>query len=122
MTKAKKIILDEQVTLQLGCVGSKSKINFGTKVPVHIGTVAEDVYFDIVNLDRYDCVIGTPFMNKHGVCLNFGKRTIKVGREEIRGYTIAEEIDFIRRREPRPKPWIKRSTNVPIAEPTPTSI
>lgn len=51
-------------------------------------------------------------MNRHGVCLDFGKRTIKVGREEIRGYTIAEEMDFIRRREPPPKPWIKRAKAV----------
>ncbi|KAF8187927.1 hypothetical protein K438DRAFT_1473186, partial [Mycena galopus ATCC 62051] len=66
-----RIPLTEQVTLQLGCVGSRSKISFGTRVPVEFGGVRGHVYFNQVNLDRYDVVIGTPFMNKHGLILDF---------------------------------------------------
>ncbi|KAF8209584.1 hypothetical protein K438DRAFT_1467200, partial [Mycena galopus ATCC 62051] len=72
-----RIPLVEQVTLQLGCVGSRSKISYGTRVPVEFGGVRGHVYFDQVNLDRYDVVIGTPFMNKHRVTLDFGKREIR---------------------------------------------
>ncbi|KAJ7721257.1 hypothetical protein DFH07DRAFT_693304, partial [Mycena maculata] len=32
-TKAPRIRLEEQITLQLGCVGSRSRINYGTRVP-----------------------------------------------------------------------------------------
>ncbi|KAF8147095.1 hypothetical protein K438DRAFT_1461246, partial [Mycena galopus ATCC 62051] len=75
-TKCKPIVLDEQVTLQLGCVGSRSKINYGTRPPVNFGGILGHVYFDQANLDRYDGVIGTPFMNKHGIVPDFGKREI----------------------------------------------
>ncbi|KAF8194378.1 hypothetical protein K438DRAFT_1433441, partial [Mycena galopus ATCC 62051] len=71
-----RIPLTEQVTLQLGCVGSRSNISYGTRVPVEFGGVHGHVYFDQVNLDRYDVIIGTPFMNKHGVVLDFGTREI----------------------------------------------
>ncbi|KAK6984030.1 hypothetical protein R3P38DRAFT_3232840 [Favolaschia claudopus] len=69
--------LSEQVTLQLGCVGSRARINFGTRAEVDFGGIRGHAYFDIVNLDRYDAVIGTPFMAKHGLCLDFGKREIR---------------------------------------------
>ncbi|KAF8146263.1 hypothetical protein K438DRAFT_1470657, partial [Mycena galopus ATCC 62051] len=72
-----RIPLAEQVTLQLGCVGSRSKISYGTRVPVEFGGVRGHVYFDQVNLDRYDVVIGTPFMNKHGVVLDFERREVR---------------------------------------------
>ncbi|KAJ7247699.1 hypothetical protein C8J57DRAFT_977190, partial [Mycena rebaudengoi] len=65
------ILLDEQITLQLGCVGSRSKISHGTWPPVDFGGINGFVYFNQVNLNRYDSIIGTPFMNRHGVILNF---------------------------------------------------
>ncbi|KAF8144426.1 hypothetical protein K438DRAFT_1485104, partial [Mycena galopus ATCC 62051] len=75
-TNCKSIPLDEQVTLQLGCVDSRSKINYGTRPPVNFRGIRGHVYFDQANLDRYDGVIGTPFMNKHGIVLDFGTREI----------------------------------------------
>ncbi|KAJ7245191.1 hypothetical protein B0H12DRAFT_1000457, partial [Mycena haematopus] len=87
--------LDEQATLQLGCVGSKSRINYGSRAPVSFGGIRGYSYFDIVNLDRYDGVIGTPFMIKHGVILDFGKREIRFPN----GHTISslsEAINIIR--------------------------
>ncbi|KAJ7186095.1 hypothetical protein C8R46DRAFT_843082, partial [Mycena filopes] len=75
-TRCKNITLAEQVTLQLGCVGSKSKINYGTRPEVNFGGIRGRVYFDLANLDRYDGIIGTPFMNKHGIVLDFERREI----------------------------------------------
>ncbi|KAJ7258333.1 hypothetical protein C8J57DRAFT_999670, partial [Mycena rebaudengoi] len=76
-TKAPKILLQEQITLQLGCMGSRSRINFGTRVPVEFGGIKGHVYFDQVNLDRYDCIIGTPFLNRHGALVDFQKRELR---------------------------------------------
>ena len=90
-TKAKTFKLEEQVILQLGCVGSRSKISYGTHVPVNIDQFKDEVYFDLVNIDRYDCIIGTPFMNKYGVSLDFGKRSIKINGREIPAMTFDEE-------------------------------
>ncbi|KAJ7446037.1 hypothetical protein B0H11DRAFT_1746304, partial [Mycena galericulata] len=33
--------------------------------------------FDQVNLDRYDCIIGTPFLTRHGAIIDFGKRELR---------------------------------------------
>ncbi|KAJ7712296.1 hypothetical protein B0H16DRAFT_1744278 [Mycena metata] len=82
-TGCKSILLQEQITLQLGCVGSKSKISYGTRPPVNFGGILGHVYFDIANLDRYDGRIGTSFMNKHGIILDFGKREIRFPNDRV---------------------------------------
>ncbi|KAJ7243694.1 hypothetical protein C8J57DRAFT_1083578 [Mycena rebaudengoi] len=76
-TGSPRIKLDEQVTLQLGCVGSRSRINYGMRVPVDLGGIKGYVYLDQVNPDRYDGIIGTPFMNRHSIILDFGKQEIR---------------------------------------------
>ncbi|KAF7340073.1 Retrovirus-related Pol polyprotein from transposon 412 [Mycena venus] len=99
-----RIPLTEQVTLQLGCVGSRSKISFGTRVPVDFGGVKGHVYFDQVNLDRYDVVIGTPFMNRHGVVLDFGQREIRFPRGHvIKALSTLEEASLVDVRKSTPK-------------------
>ncbi|KAJ7151005.1 hypothetical protein C8R46DRAFT_914419 [Mycena filopes] len=72
-----RIKLDEQITLQLGCVGSRSKISYGVRAPVDFGGIKGHLYMDQVHLDQYDTIIGTPFMNRHGVVLDFGRREIQ---------------------------------------------
>jgi hypothetical protein len=58
------------------------------------------VYFDIVNLDRYDGVIGTPFMNKHGIILDFGKREIRFPNNRvIRALSNMDEASLLANRQ-----------------------
>ncbi|KAF9023880.1 hypothetical protein BDZ89DRAFT_912480, partial [Hymenopellis radicata] len=71
--------LKEPVPLYLGTVGSRSVINFGTMVDVSLPRVSGKQYFDITNLDRYDVLIGTPFMLKHGVILDFENQCVRIG-------------------------------------------
>ncbi len=71
--------LENPVTLQLGCVGSRSRINYGTRVPIRIGEDETAMYYDIVNLNQYDAVLGTPFMRQHfGIQLNFANGTMSI--------------------------------------------
>ncbi|KAF8231849.1 hypothetical protein L208DRAFT_1274918 [Tricholoma matsutake] len=63
--------LEEPVPLQLGTVGSHSKINFGLFTDFEIGGVENTHYFDVVNIDRYNAILGTVFMRKHGIMLDF---------------------------------------------------
>ncbi|KAJ7170356.1 hypothetical protein C8R43DRAFT_876008 [Mycena crocata] len=76
VTRLPRIKLEDQVILQLGCVGSQSKISYGTRAGINFGGIKGHLYLDQVNLDRYDGIIGTPFMNKHGLILDFGKHEI----------------------------------------------
>jgi hypothetical protein len=69
--------LDSPVPLQLGTKGSKSSIVYGTNVEVSPHTTVRTVeYLDIVNIDRYDAILGTPYMAKQGVVLDLLNRTI----------------------------------------------
>jgi Aspartyl protease len=58
--------LENPVTLQLGTVGSHSMINFGAETRIEFGPIVEDdVYVDVVNIDCYNMIIGTLFMQQH---------------------------------------------------------
>ena len=63
--------LMEQVPIQLGTRGSQSKINYGTKMCIKYGQVNMRHYFEIMNIDRYNVILGTVFMRKHGIILDF---------------------------------------------------
>lgn len=70
--------LDDPVTLQLGCIGSRSKINFGSIAKTEFASVTADTYLDIANLDKYDSILGTPFLRQHGIALDFENHEIVI--------------------------------------------
>ena len=75
----------KQVRMKVGgalLVCSSCKIG-GTEVPISIGELVSDVYLDIVNLDRYDVVLGTPFMRRHNIVLDFGNSSVVVDGKAI---------------------------------------
>jgi hypothetical protein len=63
--------LMEQVPLQLGTAGSRSKINYGMNTHIVYGPIKMDHYFDVININIYDAILGTLFMGKHGIVLDF---------------------------------------------------
>lgn len=77
----KTFVLDTPVGLQMACVGSRSKINFGARASMAIGKqlLVKDKYFDVVNLERYDVILGLPFLWNAKAILDFsgeGKLTV----------------------------------------------
>ena len=84
--------LENPVPLQLGTVGSRSMINFGAQTQLELGPVREDdVYIDVVNIDRYDMIIGTPFMRQHGLVLDFETNALSIRGEPIPILTSTQE-------------------------------
>jgi len=76
--------LVKPVTLQLGCSGSRSKVNFATTAITEFSSINRNTYLDIANLDKYDCILGTPFLRKHGISLDFERQEIVIcGRLRI---------------------------------------
>jgi hypothetical protein len=57
-------------TLQLGTIGSRSTVNYGTESQVKAPGVEKITYLDIANFDHYDMIIGTPFMRQNKVQLD----------------------------------------------------
>ena len=71
--------LESPVGLQLGCVGSRSKINFGISTKLKMGDKEYELYLDVVNLDHYDMVLGMPFLQQKGVTVDFATHKVSVG-------------------------------------------
>jgi Aspartyl protease len=64
----KPLELTQQVGLSLAVKGSSSKLNYGTWAEVNLGPIRNaNTYLNIINIDRYDVILGTPFLWKHGV-------------------------------------------------------
>jgi hypothetical protein len=75
--------LKEQVPLQLGTRGSQLKINSGTKACIKYGPIKANQYFDIVNINRYNVTLGTVFMRKHRIILDFKRNQVRIGDREL---------------------------------------
>jgi hypothetical protein len=88
--------LENPVTLQLGTKGSRSKITHGCIAPYKFESKKEHIvskdYFDIANVDRYDIVIGTVFMRRHGISLHFEDDTIRLRGIPIPTLSEGEEV------------------------------
>ena len=72
--------LTKALNVQLGTVGSQSRINFGTKAVLHLNPVPveEEYYFDVFNIDRYDCILGTPSMWQFVILLDLSNNVVMV--------------------------------------------
>lgn len=63
--------LKKPLKLQMATSGLRSVINYGAKAELHVGVLKEQRYFDMVNLNRYHVILGTPFLKHHRVLLNY---------------------------------------------------
>ena len=68
--------LEKPATLALGCIGSKSKINYGTVTKTVCDKEDSKEYFDIANLAQYDAILGIPYMYKHDIMLDVRRREL----------------------------------------------
>jgi Aspartyl protease len=70
-TGMKMFALEQPIALQLACIGSQSTINYGTNTTIRFGRKLYDEYFDVTNVEYYDAILGTPFLRKLGITLDF---------------------------------------------------
>ena len=84
-TGIKTFALEKPIALQLACIGSRSMINYGTCATIKIGCKVVKEYFDIVNVEQhYDAILGTPFLRKMGIVLDFRSPGMaQIGNEVI---------------------------------------
>ena len=69
--KIESFPLDKPIGIQLAVTGSKSVINYGANTTIKCEGNKLKEYFDIINIDYYDAILGTPFLRKHKVVINF---------------------------------------------------
>ena len=66
--------LDKPIGIQLAVTGSNSIIN----VTIKYNEKGLKEYFDIVNIDYYDAILGTLFLRKHKVLINFVNNCLNI--------------------------------------------
>ena len=70
--------LDKPIGIQLAVTGSKSVINYGTNTTIKYEGRESKEYFDIINIDYYDAILGTPFLRKHKVIIDFVNNCLRL--------------------------------------------
>ena len=95
--------LGNPIPLQLGTVGSRSMINYRATAWLELGPASEDnAYLDVVNLDRYDMIIGIMFMCKHGLVLDFDQNVLSAWGTLVPTLTKGQEdLMLVKRQAPR---------------------
>ena len=59
-------------------------INYRTQATIKIGHKVVKEYFDIANVEYYDAILGTPFLRKMGIVLDFRSPGVAwIGNEVI---------------------------------------
>ena len=64
--------------MQLEVTGCKSVINYGTNTTIIVNGNEVKEYFDVVNINYYDAILGTPFLKKYKVIINFIQDCLKI--------------------------------------------
>jgi hypothetical protein len=71
VAKTELVELETQMGLRLAVKGSSSKLNYGVWADMVVGNSKYRQYFDIVNLDRHDVILGTPFLWANEISISF---------------------------------------------------
>ena len=70
--------LDKPIGIQLAVTGSKSVTNYGANVTIKYDGKELKEYIDIINIDYCDAILGTPFLRKHKVIIDFINNCLRV--------------------------------------------
>ena len=76
VTNLRVFPLTDPHILQLGTIGSQAQISHRVDVSVEMPGISTKMYVNVANFDRYDIIVGTPFMREHEVKLDFEKNQI----------------------------------------------
>src|SRR6266705_1299691 len=84
--------LENPVLLQMGTKGTCSQIIYGTNVDVEINSHVQKHYFDVVNIDKYDVILGAPWLNENKALLDFESHVVKTqGKGSIKTLTFEKD-------------------------------
>ena len=81
----------EALRIRLGTKGSGASTSYEVSTNLIFGNTEIKHDLDVVNLDRWDLLLGNPFCNKYGIVLNYGNRTIRFGDTVIKALSQDEE-------------------------------
>ena len=94
VAKIEVFLLDKPIGIQLAVTGSKSVINYGMNVTIKYEGRESKEYFNIINIDYYDAILGMEFLRKHEVIIDFVNNCLrlkdKIVRNQANEYKVGE--------------------------------
>ncbi|EUC56404.1 Pol polyprotein/retrotransposon, putative, partial [Rhizoctonia solani AG-3 Rhs1AP] len=77
--KLKRETLANPIGLQMAVQGSRSMINYSVDARISFQTIDYTRRFDVINIDNYDMILGTPFLFQHKILMGFNPPSVAVG-------------------------------------------
>ena len=78
----------------MAVTGSKSVINYSANTTIKYEGRELKEYFDIINIDYYDAILGMSFLRKHEVIIDFMNNCLrlkdKIVRNQANEYKVGE--------------------------------
>lgn len=90
--KLECVMLEKPLTIQLAVQGSRLKVNFSVKVRFQYQGTDYARYFDVINLQSYDMILGTLFLYQHQVMVGLNSPRIVRGSKvplEMKGTQVS---------------------------------
>jgi hypothetical protein len=87
----KPIAKDTSVKIRLATKGSTSMTLYKVKVNLDLGNATMDHPLEILNLDRWDMILGSYFCECYNVHIDYENKTIKIGETMINALSKDEE-------------------------------
>ena len=79
--KLKRNLLEKAIGLQLAVQGSRSKINARVSARLEYQNSSTIRHFDVININDYDIILGTPWMYQHKVSIGLNPSRIVMGSD-----------------------------------------
>ena len=90
--KIEPFLLDKPIGIHLMVTASKSVINYGANMTIKYDRKELKEYLDIINIDYYDAILGTPFLRKHEVIIDFVNNCLKVKDKIVHNQANKEKV------------------------------
>src|SRR5260370_12366865 len=86
--------LPNPMVLQMGTKGSCSCVYYGTNVDIKVHGIKKSHYFNVVNIDRYNVILGAPWLNVNDTILNFREHIVSLPSGDLETFDILTEQAF----------------------------
>jgi len=99
----KAVAKESPIKVRLAMKGSTSTTSYEVDVNIDFGTTTLDHPLEVLNLDRWDVILGGYFCRRYNVGLDYESNTIRIGETTIKALSSDEEASTqkARRRAPQ---------------------